>query len=297
METAQTPNWEPLRALLHRRIAFRGLSHAYILDGPSGPDRIALSQQMAAAWVCEGSGDCPCLVCRHCRKALRNIHPDIFRVGDNDTGLTVAQIRALRADAYIRPNEAERKVYLLENAHTMNQNAQNAMLKLLEEGPPYAAFLFLTDNAAALLPTVRSRCEVLSFSPPAQHAPGEETVLQARVSALTFLRLFTQGDELSFLEYCVGLESWDKEHLPDLLDEIIQLLRHSLLCSTGADPGEDNPECLRVVRQAGEELSRRRLLTAVDTLNRLRTAASFHTGSGHLVGWLCAELFQDHVPF
>ena len=76
-----------------------------------------------------------------------------------------AQIRALRADAYIRPNEAGRKVYLLERAHTMNPSAQNAMLKLLEEGPPYAAFLLLTENAAALLPTVRSRCETLTLSP------------------------------------------------------------------------------------------------------------------------------------
>ena len=63
------------------------------------------------------------------------------------------------------PNEAPRKVYILENAQELNESAQNALLKLLEEGPAYACFLFLTDNAGAILPTVRSRCELLSLSP------------------------------------------------------------------------------------------------------------------------------------
>ncbi|MFQ7854846.1 MAG: hypothetical protein ACLRIS_06695 [Flavonifractor plautii] len=156
----------PLKRQLELETARRGLSHAYILSGPAGSGKRTLAGLLAAALVCDRRGGAlPCLSCAGCRKAEGGIHPDIVRVGDDGKDISVAQVRALRADAYIRPNEAERKVYILENAQTMNASAQNAMLKLLEEGPAYAAFLLLTDNAAALLPTVRSRCEHLPLSP------------------------------------------------------------------------------------------------------------------------------------
>ena len=155
----------PLKRQLDLQTARRGLSHAYIISGPPGSGKRTLAGLLSAALVCSGrEAEFPCLRCSGCRKAMAGIHPDIIRVRDEEKDITVAQIRALRSDAYIRPNEAARKVYLLEEAQSMNQSAQNAMLKLLEEGPPYAAFLLLTENAAALLPTVRSRCETLTLS-------------------------------------------------------------------------------------------------------------------------------------
>ena len=81
--------------------------------------------------------------------------------------LKAEAVRALRSDAFIRPNEAERKVYILCHSELLNQTGQNILLKLIEEGPAYAAFLFLTPNPEMLLPTIRSRCETL-------RAPGEE---------------------------------------------------------------------------------------------------------------------------
>ena len=156
---------EALKRQLTLQTARRGLSHAYILSGPAGSGKHTLARLLAAALVCTGPEQRPCLACPGCRKAMGGIHPDVIWTGGDGKDITVAQIRSLRTDAYIRPNEAERKVYILENAHTMNQSAQNAMLKLLEEGPAYAAFLLLAENAAALLPTVRSRCETLTLSP------------------------------------------------------------------------------------------------------------------------------------
>ena len=153
----------------------RGLSHAYILSGPAGSGRHVLARQLAAAMLCTGTGECPCGRCVPCQKAAKGIHPDLSVIAGPEEGkpITVDQVRALRADAYIRPNEGERKIYLLEHADRMNPSAQNAMLKLLEEGPAYAAFLLLAENGGGLLQTVRSRCEELALTP-AGEPEGDE---------------------------------------------------------------------------------------------------------------------------
>lgn len=158
------------------------LSHAYILSGPAGSGKHTLARLLAAAMLCTApkTENRPCGRCVPCKKVLSGIHPDFSVISGPEAGkpITVGQVRALRNDAYIRPNEGERKVYILESAGEMNFYAQNALLKLLEEGPGYAAFLLLAENAGGLLQTVRSRCEELALAPV---PPGEcEAWLTAR---------------------------------------------------------------------------------------------------------------------
>ena len=287
----------PLKRQLELETARRGLSHAYILSGPAGSGKRTLAGLLAAALVCDRRGGAlPCLSCAGCRKAEGGIHPDIVRVGDDGKDISVAQVRALRADAYIRPNEAERKVYILENAQTMNASAQNAMLKLLEEGPAYAAFLLLTDNAAALLPTVRSRCEHLPLSPVTrreaelwldEHYPDQPQA--ALDGALELVRRLAGGDELALLEHCVALEKWDREQLRALLDEGVLLLRDALVCSAGT-LRESDPRRREAAERAARALSPRQLTQAVGVLERLRAACGSNVGAGHLAGWLGAAL-------
>ncbi|HWS41942.1 MAG TPA: DNA polymerase III subunit delta [Pseudoflavonifractor sp.] len=325
MDLSRLAGNAPLKRQLSAESSGRGLSHAYILAGPAGTGKRTLAQLLAAALICEGAGEKPCGVCPHCRKALRDIHPDVRRVGSDGKDLNVAQVRALRSDAYIRPNEASRKVYLLENAQTMNASAQNAMLKLLEEGPAYAAFLLLTDNAAALLPTVRSRCETLALSPVTveeadgylrarypEQSPQAIAELAARCEgvlgravaelegsgaagpiregAVKLLRFLAGGDELTLLEFSVALEKWERSDVEALLGETILLLRHALVCAAGADPGERDPERLSAARLAADKLTPRALLSAAEILDKLRAACAYNAGTGHLAGWLCAAL-------
>lgn len=317
---------DALKRQLEANDARRGLSHAYILAGPPGSGRKTLSRLLCAALICSGGeGKRPCGACPGCKKVFAGIHPDFIRVGDDGKDVTVAQVRALRTDAYIRPNEAERKVYLIENAQTMNQSAQNAMLKLLEDGPAYAAFLLVTDNAFALLETVRSRCETLSLSP-VTRAEAEEFLLrrfpdkpreavlaaaarcegligravaelgeaeadgQARQGALELMRRITRRDELAMMEYAVSLEKWDRAALAALLGEEITLLRDALVTGAGGESGEADPERREAALACAKALSPAALLGAVGTLERLRTACAFNAGTGHLAGWLCAAL-------
>jgi DNA polymerase-3 subunit delta' len=158
--------------------------------------------------ICENPDIAPCRTCRPCRKVFAGTHPDVIMVEKEADGkgkerreLYVDQIRALIADAYIRPNEAERKVYIVRDAGDMNESAQNAFLKLLEEPPYYAAFLLCVANEASLLPTVRSRCTLL-------HVGAEELPLSAEASARAerYLEAVASGDPANLLRLCAVLE-------------------------------------------------------------------------------------------
>ena len=140
-------------------------SHCYLLCGPTGSGKRTLAAIMAAALQCT-EHPVPCMHCSQCRKVLGGNHPDVITVDDPDKKtVTVDMIRQARSDAFIRPNEGKKKVYLIPRAQDMNEAAQNALLKVMEEPPPYGVFLLLADNAEKLLPTVRSRCAELRLEP------------------------------------------------------------------------------------------------------------------------------------
>lgn len=257
---------------LSRREWDRGLSHAYIISGPAGSGRHALARRLAAAMLCTGGGERPCGTCPACLKTEKGIHPDFSVTAGPEAGkpITVDQVRALRSDAYIRPNEGERKVYLLEEADRMNPSAQNAMLKLLEEGPAYAAFLLIAGNAGGLLQTVRSRCEELVLTPvegEERPALDPEQLEQAERLAAALER----AGELELLE--TALSVLDVKRSREELSAFLGALERAL----GA----------RAVR-GGE---RRRLMHAVDLVNRLRDAARLNVSAGQLSGWLCCGMF------
>ena len=155
---------ERLKQQLSQREEGRGLSHAYLIAGPKGSGRHTLAKELAAALVCTApAGQRPCHKCPPCKKVLAGVHPDVNFISGGGEGKPIAvdQVRALRADAYVRPNEGQRKVYVLEGADQMNASAQNAMLKLLEEGPVDQVFFHpqaeYTKGLIAAIPTRRKR--------------------------------------------------------------------------------------------------------------------------------------------
>ncbi len=188
------------------------LSHAYILVGPEEA-RNGAAQGVARAMVCTGQRP-PCGTCKGCRKVDKGIHPDVITVApEAGKELTVGQIRDMRTDAYVLPNEAPRKVYLIQNAQKMNTSAQNALLKVLEEGPPYAAFLLSCDNPSALLPTIRSRCETVRIL--GQEAQDE--ALARKGGELAGLLL--DSDPWALIAWCVPYEKAKREDVLPILEE------------------------------------------------------------------------------
>jgi len=180
----------------------RGLSHAYLLSAES-EEGYRRARELAAAILCTGTGNRPCGVCEHCRKAAKGIHPDILTVtrqtddkGKPKREIYVDQIRDIVADASVLPNEADVKVYIIRDAGTMNAAAQNVLLKILEEPPYFTAFILVADNAGTLLETVRSRC-VTRYLNGEDAAPSPE----ARSRAEEFLKFAAAGAKVSLLSF------------------------------------------------------------------------------------------------
>ena len=141
------------------------VSHAYIFNGEKGCGKKTLAREFAKALQCQGEGERPCGQCQSCRQADGHNQPDIIEVShDKPNTIGVDDIREqVVGDVQVRPYSSPYKVYIIPEAEKMNQQAQNALLKTIEEPPEYVVILLLTTNAASFLPTILSRCVMLNI--------------------------------------------------------------------------------------------------------------------------------------
>ena len=265
-----------------REAASRGtLSHALLFSG-SG-DLGAAAQYAAAAMECQ-SGQKPCGTCSACRKVFSGIHPDVITVRDEaHKNLSVDTIRQIRSDAYIRPNEGSRKVYIFPDCTILTEQDQNVLLKIVEEGPPYAAFLFCAENASVVLQTLRSRCVELKLHPA---ETGEKESSEAGVE---LCRLLAAGKKGSAAELMVRLEKkrLDRDGLAAMLDQARTILAAALLAQYGKAP--EGPEAA-LAAQLGKRLTKQRIMGTIELLQTYRGACAYNVGVSHVLGALAVEL-------
>lgn len=141
------------------------VSHAYILNGERGSGKKMLANLFATTLLCEKQGPDPCNACHSCHQAESGNHPDIIRVThEKPNTISVDDIRRqVNEDIQIKPYQGPYKIYIIAEADLMTVQAQNALLKTIEEPPAYAVIFLLTENAEALLPTITSRCVMLKL--------------------------------------------------------------------------------------------------------------------------------------
>ncbi len=152
---------------LQSAIGMGKVSHAYILDVEKGSGKNFLADIFAAAMQCEAEEGKPCGMCTSCKQADGRNHPDIIRIiHEKPNTISVDDIRQqLCGDIMIKPYKGPYKIYIVDEAEKMNVQAQNALLKTIEEPPAYAVILLLTTNAESFLPTILSRCVTLHLKP------------------------------------------------------------------------------------------------------------------------------------
>lgn len=141
------------------------VSHAYILNGERGSGKKMLANLFATTLLCEKQGPDPCNACHSCHQAESGNHPDIIRVThEKPNTISVDDIRRqVNEDIQIKPYQGPYKIYIIAEADLMTVQAQNALLKTIEEPPAYVVIFLLTENAEALLPTITSRCVMLKL--------------------------------------------------------------------------------------------------------------------------------------
>ena len=141
------------------------ISHAYILTGEAGMGRKSIANAFAMTLLCEKGGNEPCMVCHSCKQVLGGNHPDLIYVTHSKPGsIGVDDIREQINDTImIRPYSSYYKIYIVDEAEKMTVQAQNALLKTMEEPPSYAVIILITTNQEAFLPTILSRCVLKGF--------------------------------------------------------------------------------------------------------------------------------------
>ena len=240
------------------------LSHAYIAGG-------GMADAIAMAAVCSGKGARPCMGCAHCGKASRGVHTDITVIDklEGKREILVEQIRELKRDVIVVPGEAAKKAYIINSAETMNKAAQNAFLQMLEEPPSHAVFILRTENPAALLRTVRSRCVELKARPDAGSGEaGAEGVAAGFFSAL-------EGGNVELARFMFRLEKMDREEFAAFL---------------GAARGQA-AEMLRAA-PAKTSIPRDVLARSERVLFRAGEYLDLNVGSGHIAGMLIANIVK-----
>lgn len=151
---------------LQNAIKQKKVSHAYIINGEQGSGKKLLAASFAAALQCGEQKTDACGLCTSCMQAESGNHPDIIRVTHEKYSIGVDDIRTqLNNDIQIKPYSGTYKIYMIDDADKMTEQAQNALLKTIEEPPSYGIILLLTRNANHLLPTILSRCVLLSLRP------------------------------------------------------------------------------------------------------------------------------------
>ncbi len=252
---------EKLKDWVRKAAAAHTLPHAVLITGEEGSGKRALATYLAAAYVC-GDRQPACLSCRHCNKVMQGLHPDVVTLDPAGKLIPVEEIRRIRSDAYVRPNEAERKVYILIDAQRMNLSGTNALLKVLEEPPGGVAFI-LTSSAPDLLPhTLRSRCERLALEPVGQTVRSGET-------AQKVWKMIQQRSEADLAAFAVANEKMSREDMCSLFDEL-----RALAVKTAAK-GIAAISPVRCIDLAGK-------------FEHARQWCESNIGAGHLLAWMAA---------
>lgn len=274
---------EGVRQSLSLAFSENRLPHAVLIEGPAGSGKEALARWIAKAAVCTGEGERPCGHCPGCIKAAANSHPDITIAGGGTTARSfhVDTVRAIRSDAYIKPNEAPRRVFLLENAETMSEQAQNALLKVFEEPPDRVLFVLTVTSASAMLSTVRSRAQLYTLEGETAAAPEDMELCAALCAAIP------AAAEAALLELTAPLIR-DKDRLRRIFKQLYLLFRDACVLRAGGNA------CLSGQREAADTLAhaltRDRLLALLEQVKTAQRAQEQNANAALLVTAFCARL-------
>ncbi len=260
----------------------RRLPHAAAFESEDTALAQAAAKELAAAHLCTNDGERPCGVCRNCRKIYDNIHPDVTvlrAVGKQSIG--VGEIREMIADCYIMPNEAAGKVYMIFDK--MTPEAQNALLKILEEPPGSVSFIITAEQSSQLLKTVISRTTVFKLSPSAAQADSGE----ALEAAIEIARAIPQNIELPLIGAASSLTK-SREFARQVLEYLAEFFTLALEQKYLGESGYED-----YITGMARVLRRDSIVKLYDVANTALDMLSHNCNMAVLSTWLCANIRES----
>lgn len=184
------------------------ISHAYMFEGPNGVGKNTMARELAAILL-----------------EMENLFnsPDYIEIKPDGNSIKIAQIRKLQSDILVKPYKSY-KIYVIDEAQKMTVEAQNALLKTLEEPPKYAIIILITDNKESLLDTIKSRCEIIKFTPiPMREVANYLTMSGVDEKRASLLANFSRGS----MKKAIELSESEDFHL---MREEVQKYVETFLC-------------------------------------------------------------------
>lgn len=314
---------ERIKEQLSFLAASHHLPHALLLEGETGLGKRTLAREIAQNLFCRGEGERPCGHCAQCSKVLKGIHPDIYEytAPDRAKAFHIETVRDIRRDAFMQPNEADYKIFILGNCQSMTTEAQNAILKILEEPPAYALFIMTVTNKSAMLETVLSRSVVLTLDgvPAAQGADficdgdsniayedalracevwggnigkAQESLTDGKLSKVNRLAVdmadaLLSGSEYRLLAVCSEF-NWDKELLQQTLTLLKTILRDALTYGS-SEVLSGNAD---TAQRLAEHYSRRKLMRMTEATEGLQQLVLYNANMQLMMTRVCTELMK-----
>ncbi len=198
------------------------VSHGYILSGEDGLGKLTFAKTFAQMLQCESEEEKSCGVCHSCKQCASGNHPDIIYVTHEKTVISVDDVRdQINKDIIIKPYSSPYKIYIVDEAEKMSVQAQNALLKTIEEPPVYAIIMLLSTDGENLLPTIRSRCIQLNVRPVGdeemEYYLKEHGVEEDRISIIMKLARGNIGKALKMAQ---------SESFYEMVDMIVKMLEN-----------------------------------------------------------------------
>lgn len=269
-------------------VSKRRLPHAIIVSSGTEQQRLDFALFLAAASVCSSHGEVPCLLCKNCKKAFDGNHPDIlyFEREKGKKEFSVKIVRdMIKPQAYVKPNEADSKVFIIKDAQFMNSGAQNALLKIFEEPPAGVRFILCCDYPSALLETIRSRAaEYPLIAGENQSEESDEAAKIAQSLALSLLSAY----EYDFLSQ-TGVFEKNKELLMLTFQKMQIIFRDAVAIKNNAPLMGTAGETAQKIASA---LSVQRLTALISELDGLNNSLNRNANMNLLITRFCSRLRQ-----
>jgi hypothetical protein len=269
------------------------LSHAVLITGATEKLRAQVARLTASALLCTAAADRPCGRCSNCIKSKKSVHPDISEISGEDKARSIKKesVSLIRQQAYVIPNEAAERIFIILEAQNMTEEAQNAMLKILEEPPRFVRFILSAASSEGLLETIRSRVRIFDLGEEAT----QDKQTKAQTIACEIAKALCTGDEYDLVIASAPIKK-DRRLLKNVCDELGDIFLEMLkLRKSGFSKRQDYPStenealAVKLYRSVSPAL----LFKWTGTLSEIAEMAELNANETLLVTQFCSRLSTD----